>query len=243
MACCFLNIEKKIMMVWALCFLVVSFAGQPYCKPNESCWPDAEHISTFASQFEFDEFVYQNFSSSKYIGLVNQTQNILLRQYPSWIILCKSSKDIQNIITFASTYNIQISIISTGHSYSGINTANNSIQINLSLMNNHKFNLSTQANKSTITVETGMQFEEIYYTVNKTCPHKIIIAGSEPTVGPGGCSTGGCHSPLGPLYGLGSDFITEYYMVDANSSIIHVYNSSDNAYISDLFWALKGGGD
>ena len=71
----------------------------------------------------------------------------------------------------------------------------------------------------------------------------MVVGGADPSVGPGGYSLGGGHSPISPLYGLSSDFTTEYYMVDAQANIVHVYNTSGtNTSIDDLFWALKGGG-
>eukprot|EP00483_Globobulimina_turgida_P003785 UN03791 len=54
---------------------------------------------------------------------------------------------------------------------------------------------------------------------------------------------GGGHSPISPHYGLSCDFTTEYYMVDAQANIVHIYNTSGkNQTIDDLFWSLKGGG-
>ena len=46
--------------------------------------------------------------------------------------------------------------------------------------------------KSTITVDTGLQWGEIYPIVDKI--DKLIVGGGDPTVGPGGYSMGGGHS-------------------------------------------------
>eukprot|EP01084_Bolivina_argentea_P221207 374712_1 len=105
-------------------------------------------------------------------------------------------------------------------------------------MQNYKINGN---DKSSFTVETGLQWGEIYKIVDKH--NRIIIGGSDGTVGPGGYSMGGGHSPLSPSFGLSADWITDFYMVDANGDIVHVYNSSgSNQTLDDLFWSLRGGG-
>ena len=53
---------------------------------------------------------------------------------------------------------------------------------------------------------------------------------------------GGGHSPITPYYGLSADFVTELYLVDANGSIIHVTNETNDESIKDLFWGIRGGG-
>ena len=125
--------------------------------------------------------------------------------------------------------------MSTGHNYSGRNTANNSLQINLSQMTKY----SVSDDNSTITVETGLKWGNIYNIVDKY--NRIVLGGGDPTVGPGGYSIGGGHSALTPFYnGLASDFITQFFMVDAQSNIIHIYNTSGlNSTIDDLFWSLR----
>ena len=101
---------------------------------------------------------------------------------------------------------------------------------------------STNSESMTITVETGLRWGEIY-RIADSYGHRMIVGGADPSVGPGGYSLGGGHSALSPTYGLSSDFTTEYYMIDANANIIHIYNTSgQNQTIDDMFWALKGGG-
>eukprot|EP01084_Bolivina_argentea_P237133 398628_1 len=74
-------------------------------------------------------------------------------------------------------------------------------------------------------------------------PDYVVLGAGDNSVGPGGYSSLGGHSPLAPRYGLSSDYIIEYYIVDANANIVHVFNTSGtNQSIDNLFWSLRGGG-
>eukprot|EP01084_Bolivina_argentea_P214351 363913_1 len=225
--------------MFLLLLLIDIYQCKPkYCIPTDTnCWPTSSDISNFASELN-GELIQP--SDTDYITYINMTQDLLYRnQYPGFIIVCQNVKDIQQSVLFASSHNIQISIMSTGHSYSGRNTANNSLQIVLSKMRNYKINTNSKGEKESITVETGLNLGSIY---NLIAPG-IVIGPDDPSVGPGGSSLRGGHSPIGPAFGLMSDFTTEYFIVDAKSDIVKVYNTSGtNQTIDDLFWSLKGGG-
>eukprot|EP01084_Bolivina_argentea_P080076 145096_1 len=228
---------KIILFIFAILPSISNATKPNYCEPsNSSCWPSPTEINTLSQSLNGQLLLP---SDGIYTFYVNMTRDTLYTAYPSFIAVCLSAQDIQQCVQFASSHNIQISICSTGHSYSGRNVANNSIQINLSNMTKYKLNLSPKSD--TITVETGLQWGAIYEIVNNA--NRIIVGGSDPGVGPGGYSMGGGHSILSPHYGLSSDFTTEYYIVDAQTNIIHVYNTSGiNQTIDDLFWSLRGGG-
>lgn len=58
-------------------------------------------------------------------------------------------------------------------------------------------------------------------------------------VGVGGLLLGGGLSFLSAQYGLGCDSVVNYEVVLADSTIVNANEHSN----SDLFWALKGGGN
>ena len=107
------------------------------------------------------------------------TKDTYYTAYPSLIAVCLTAHDIQAAVSFASSHRIQISICSTGHSYSGRNAANFSVQINLSKMQHY----AVADDASSITVETGMHWGQIYPIVDSV--DRIIVGGSDPDVGPG----------------------------------------------------------
>ena len=143
--------------------LIIGFvnAKPQYCTPsNTECWPTANEITTFSSKLDGQLLTPNDTNNTEYLVYVNMTENLLHRnQYPSFIIVINSVSDIQESIKFASSHNIQISIMSTGHSWSGRSTTN-SLQINLSQMRSYSVN-NTNPNSTTITVETGVRWGEI----------------------------------------------------------------------------------
>lgn len=85
-----------------------------------------------------------------------------------------------------------------------------------------------------VTVAAGEPFGNIYTkaaTLNQT-----VVGPTPATVGIGGYLTGGGHSPLSALYGLGSDQVLELNVVTASGEQLTV-NECQN---TDLFWALRG---
>ena len=223
-----------------LSFQIIISNGEPeYCKPsNVSCWPNSLEILAFSSSLE-GAFLTSN-DSEYYSNIISA--NIMQISYPSFIIITKTASDIQKCVLFASLHNIQISIWSTGHSYSGRSSANQSLMINLSNMTNYRLNSDDDnpLNYTSITVETGLRWQNIYKIVNDA--NKIMVGGSSLDVGPGGYSLNGGHSPLTPSYGLSSDYVLSYFMIDYKGNISYISNDTNNQTITDLFWALRGSG-
>ena len=87
---------------------------------------------------------------------------------------------------------------------------------------------------SAITVGAGEAWHDVYEVV--LGKKQFVVGGGEPTVGMGGWTTGGGHSPLSAKYGLGADNLLEVEMVTPTGAIVTA-NSYQN---SDLFWAMRG---
>jgi FAD/FMN-containing dehydrogenase len=95
-------------------------------------------------------------------------------------------------------------------------------------------NCHPHAGISAITAGAGNQFADLYtYAAQNDI---LIVGGSEPSVGLGGWLTGGGHSPVGAMYGLGVDNVLEMEVVTPTGRLV-VANAYHNA---DLFWAMKG---
>jgi len=63
-----------------------------------------------------------------------------------------------------------------------------------------------------------------------------VVGGAEVNVGIGGWVTGGGHSPISSLYGLGADQVLEMEVVTANGTHLTINETS----YPGLFWAMRG---
>lgn len=96
---------------------------------------------------------------------------------------------------------------------------------------------SSMYNGPVFKVGAGVQGFELYQAADKY--GVSAIAGICPTVGVfGGYSTGGGHSPLMQLFGVGSDQIVALEVVLASGRFVTVTPEVN----SDLYWAMLGGG-
>ena len=87
---------------------------------------------------------------------------------------------------------------------------------------------------ATVKIAAGMRnFEILAAAAEKNI---TIVTGADPNVGIGGWITGGGHSPLSSLYGLGADQVLSMEVVTADGRLLHI----DKDHHQDLFWAMRG---
>ena len=90
------------------------------------------------------------------------------------------------------------------------------------------------AGQPAVVVGAGEQWGDVYTAIAPR--DQYIVGGGDPGVGLGGWTTGGGHSPLSAIYGLGADNVLEIEMVTPMGEIV-----TANAYQhTDLFWAMRG---
>lgn len=95
-------------------------------------------------------------------------------------------------------------------------------------------NCSITINTTAVTAFSGSYVSDIYYQLN--LHNQTVIDGMGREVTMGGYLTGGGHSPLSHIYGLGADQIYEVEMVTPAGEIV-IANECQN---TDLFWAVRG---
>jgi FAD/FMN-containing dehydrogenase len=150
---------------------------------------------------------------------------------PSVRVLCKTAQAVSESLLWAQKNSIPFAIRCGGHSYEGLSQSKGLV-IDLRLMND--IQLSTD--KKTIAVGGGTKLGEIYA---KLAPQKVLIpAGTCPTVGVSGHTTGGGYGMLARAYGLACDSLIEVEIVTADGQIL-IANENQN---TDLLWACRGGG-
>jgi FAD/FMN-containing dehydrogenase len=104
-----------------------------------------------------------------------------------------------------------------------------------------------------MTVGAGVGWQQVYDWADSL--NITAIGGYHQTVGAsGGWLTGGGHSVLSPVYGLGVDRVVQFKVCsldDVCAAVAHwlqvvtpdgVYRTANECQNQDLFWALRGGG-
>ncbi|KAI4225437.1 MAG: hypothetical protein L6R36_003921 [Xanthoria steineri] len=97
--------------------------------------------------------------------------------------------------------------------------------------------VSYDAAKDIVTVGTGQKWRDVYTQLDLY--NRSVVGGRVLDVGVGGLILGCGLSYLSDLYGLACDNVVNYGVVLANGSLLNA-NATSN---SDLWWALKGGGN
>ncbi len=88
-----------------------------------------------------------------------------------------------------------------------------------------------------VTLGAGQRLKPVYRALEGS--GFGFVGGTSPTVGISGYLLGGGHSLLSRQYGVGSDSLLEVTLVTSNGTILTV---NDRQH-SDLFWAIRGGGN
>lgn len=89
-------------------------------------------------------------------------------------------------------------------------------------------------NTTAVTAGAGSYVADLYEHLS--LHNQTLIDGMGAEVTMGGYLTGGGHSPLSHMYGLGSDQVSEVEIVTPSGEIL-IANECQN---TDLFWAVRG---
>ena len=93
---------------------------------------------------------------------------------------------------------------------------------------------STTINTTAVTAGAGSYVSDIYQQLS--LHNQTVVDGMGKEVTMGGYLTGGGHSPLSHIHGLGADQMYEIEMVTPTGEIVKA-NECQN---TDLFWAVRG---
>lgn len=129
----------------------------------------------------------------------------------------------------------KFAVKSGGHAaFAGASNIGNGLTIDLVNLNQ----ISVSADKKETSMGTGLVWFDVYSFLE---PQGLtVIGGRVSAIGVGGLTLGGGLSFFTSRYGWACDNVNKYEIVLADGSIRHVtYNSQ----YSDLFWALRGGGN
>jgi len=93
---------------------------------------------------------------------------------------------------------------------------------------------STTINTTAVTADAGSYVADIYHRLDQH--NQTLIDGMGKEVTMGGYVTGGGHSPLSHMYGLGADQVYQVEMVTPMGDIL----TANECQNTDLFWAVRG---
>ncbi|TVY92958.1 putative FAD-linked oxidoreductase [Lachnellula willkommii] len=164
--------------------------------------------------------------------------------YPVYAVNATSADHVKLAVDFARANNVRLNVKASGHDYLKRSTAPYSLSIWTRYMvgnyeSHDRFRpqgCSTTINTTAVTVDAGSYVADIYYHLDQH--NQTLVDGMGKEVTMGGYVTGGGHSPLSHMYGLGADQVYEVEMVTPMGDIV-IANECQN---TDLFWAVRGGG-
>jgi FAD/FMN-containing dehydrogenase len=149
--------------------------------------------------------------------------------HPGGIVYADTASDVRASVRFARRRGLGIRTRSGGHNYRGWSTGEGMV-IDLSRINH------ATITGNTVHIGPGAQSIDALAALS---PHNTqVIAGTCPTVCPGGFLSGGGIGYQTKKFGVGSDRVVSARVVLADGEIVRVSAHRD----PDLFWALRGGG-
>ena len=163
---------------------------------------------------------------------------------PPYYIDVREASDVQAGLALAQTYGFPVVVKNTGHDYKGRSSAPNALSF---WMHNYQPSMTLAKDfipegcdhpaGDVVTFGAGQQWDGIYKFADAN--NVTVPGGSSSTVGAaGGWISGGGHSALSPVYGLGVDNTRQLRVVLANGT----YVTANACQHQDIFFALRGGG-
>src|SRR6202045_985560 len=170
--------------------------------------------------------------TNKDFSKYNRSFNTRTQIAPRVRVVAGSAKAVSTTMLWAANNGLSFAVRSGGHSYEGFSQSPDLV-IDVRGMTGIK--LATD--KKSVSVGSGSSLGSVYKALWPG--HLAIPAGSCFPVGVAGHSLGGGFGLLGRPFGLACDSILSMEVVDASGNILNVSDKEN----SDLFWALRGGGN
>ncbi|KAI0858731.1 FAD binding domain-containing protein [Xylaria cubensis] len=160
--------------------------------------------------------------------------------FPSYVVNVTTVKQIQAAVNFARNKNLRLVVKNTGHDFYGRSTGFGAVSIWTHWLKQFEFlpQYSIGEYKGMAArVGSGLESWELFAhmaTHNMT----VLVAGPYTVGAYGGWITGGGHSAMASIYGMGADQVLSLDVVTADGQFV----TADANQNTDLFFALRGGG-
>ncbi|KAJ8129867.1 hypothetical protein O1611_g3761 [Lasiodiplodia mahajangana] len=218
------------------------------CHPGEPSYNLSQCIVVDSTWYTYDfhqedpvSNMWQQYNNDT--CLIDPTAPCSGRGYPAYVVNATSTVDVKLGIDFARQHNIRVVVKSTGHDYQGRSQAPGALSIWVHHMQDHKLHTSFQPKGCNFTINTtavtaggGSQIGALVAELDKI--NQTVVGGTSKTVSVGGYITGGGHSVLAQLYGMGADQVLQLEVVTPLGDIV----TANECQNEDLFWAMRGGG-
>jgi hypothetical protein len=164
------------------------------------------------------------------------------RNLPAYTVDVRTRGDIEAALEFANTFNMAVSIKTTGHSFQGSSTGKDSLNI---WMRHYKKDGSIQKDyqdscgkvwETTLGVGGGEVWDDVFEAVGDD--YHVVSGDTRSVSAAGGWLQGVGLSHTCRKYGLGIDNVVGFSLVLPNGTSVY----TDGCTNPDLFWALRGGG-
>lgn len=263
------SIEMATLALTTLFILASIALVQAYNRPHCSGWPSSEEWDALADELTPDAalhgpFRHPDFNYFTNCYLTNQERVVLLDQgrglcmtehncandncqltsplnLPVYSLEAHDVEDVQAAIRFANTHNIGVSVKSSGHSFEGQSTSDDSLLIWMRHFRQdpvvHTVNDSCGNSYTTVRVAGGQNFDDTFFHIKND--YHISSGTCQTVVLGGGWIHGGGVSWTSRMYGYGVDNVVSMEVVLADGSLVTADACNEHA---DLFWALRGGG-
>ena len=160
--------------------------------------------------------------------------------FPSYVVNITSVAQVQLAVNFARNANLRLVVKNTGHDFLGKSLGAGALSIWTHHLNDIEFLPKTASpswDGAAFRVGAGVQGYQLFEAADK---YGVTTVGGEcGGVGvAGGYSAGGGHSPMSPVFGLGSDQVLSLDVVLPSGRFV----TANETHERDLFWAMRGGG-
>jgi hypothetical protein len=147
-------------------------------------------------------------------------------------VLCLNAEAVVTCLAWAQTNNVPLAMRAGGHSYEGFSQSTGLV-IDTRLMRS----IDVSSDASEISIGAGVLLGDVYSALGPR--GRTIPAGTCPTVGATGHTSGGGYGLLARAYGLACDSLEEIEIVTADGKEIRASENEN----SDLFWGFRGAGN
>ncbi|KAK3326853.1 FAD binding domain-containing protein [Apodospora peruviana] len=210
----------------------VEHISQRQQNGSEGCIPACTELAqTFPDQvLTKDTPAYSNFTNGAYWAQQQQQTS------PQCVFKPSNADQVAALVDIVRRTHCPFAIRSGGHgAFAGVSSIVDGITVSLEKLSA----IDVSPDNRTVSVGVGNTWLTVYQALEK---HGLAVPGGRyPTVGVGGLSLGGGVSFFANTRGWTCDNIRSYEVVLANATVVQVDNTSSS--LSDLHWALRGGGN